>query len=102
MKSVILKTDGTRVDNGTPSTSLEVLQAAVGGYIEIVPHFTTFESQRCVAFCNKDGKSQGLHFNDAATTAWQQAQLRLGISIDDILVGDVLIMIGTASELERL
>jgi len=34
-----------------------------GGTLEQVPNFTTYDGQRCVAFCDEDGKGKGLKYN---------------------------------------
>jgi hypothetical protein len=50
---------------------LEDLQAGVGGgYIEVVPSFTRFVGQPCVAFCDEDGKRKQMPVNMRATELW--------------------------------
>ena len=61
------------VQTGKPG--LKFLQTAVGGYIEIVPHFTgfTYEGKRYsrgTAYCNEEGKLKQLDPNIRATAAW--------------------------------
>lgn len=70
---------------------LSVLQAAVGGYLEAVPFFDTWEGQPAVVFCNEEGKLNKLPYNRIATAAWY-GQSPLPIS--DVLVGDVVILTG--------
>jgi hypothetical protein len=105
------------------------LQKAVDGYIEIVSTFDTVEltvtlctymdeasvlrllpltrsdinPQRCIAFCNEDGKPEGRAFNVVATQLWAQALVRNGqkkplpqggVAMDDFLVGPVALLIG--------
>lgn len=81
--------------------SLEQLQAAVGGYIEAVPHMARFEGRVCQAFCDEEGKLTGKPLNDQATRAWYEC---LGITdADDHLVGDVIVVAADSlSELGRL
>lgn len=98
-KLVVLKVDGTREETplATASGILDKLQAAVGGYIETVPYFTTWEGQTCAAFCNEEGKLTGLPMNIQATALWRQQVLA-----DDVLVGDVAIVTGSASFMREL
>lgn len=86
----------------TQAPGLDFLQAAVGGYIEVVPHFDNIRHgevvERCVAFCNEHGKLNRLPVNRAATEAWERAVptgLRgpLGYWLD-FLVGDVVVLFG--------
>lgn len=101
---------------------LEFLQAAVGGWIEAVPEFTTIEHKGaladCVVFCNETGKLEGLLVNPAATRLWDAALCRLkdgvtgqllyptGLVKDDRLmdhlVGSILVIIGDAELLGEL
>lgn len=76
----ILKADGTRVDGvmgagARGKLTLEQLQEAVGGYIEGVP------GTNHRAWCNEDGRLQGLKVNTAASLMFNQ-----------VLVGDVLVL----------
>lgn len=65
------------------------LQKAVGGHIETVPFFDRFNGSPCVAFCNSDGKNDGMEPNNFATMLWY-----MQVSIDDYLVGSVAIVTG--------
>jgi hypothetical protein len=73
----------------------EKLRTAVGGYIEQVPLFHTFmwnnEKRRCVVFCNEEGKVHDLPVNHRATFYWLNS---LGHPIEDVLMGDVAVVIG--------
>lgn len=81
--------------------SLETLQSAVGGYIEVVPGLDRIQppdklggTVPCVAFCNEEGKLNGLPYNERATKAWADC---LNVSLDDIgdmLVGPVIVLYG--------
>lgn len=84
--------------------TLEFLQEAVGGYIEAVPHFDQIRHgeviERCIVYCNENGKLDGLPFNAAATEAWDQA-IPPSLSLrspdggwKDYLVGPVLVLFG--------
>lgn len=92
-KLTILKVDGSVSETDlTSSPSLEQLQAAVGGYIEVVPFFTRYKGQSCVAFCNEEGKCNGLPLNKDATMLWYVSMSRS--YAEDYLVGDIAIITG--------
>lgn len=67
--------------------SLEQLQKAVGGYIETIGFFTTFEGKRCKAYADEEGKVHAKAFNRIATYLWQE-QFQNATT----LVGDVAIL----------
>jgi hypothetical protein len=100
-------------DSSQDAELLTALQKIVGGYIEAVPHFTTFPFngglQRCRAFCNEDGKREQLPYNRFATARWQQALQAQGASLQnsrgellDFLVGNVAVVFGDAEFMENL
>jgi len=74
---------------GSGDMILPALQGIVGGYIEIVPFFSTWHGERCVVFCNEHGKLNGLPMNVRATAFWLQQY-----PTSDYLVGDVAIVTG--------
>lgn len=80
--------------------SLEFLQKMVDGYIEVVPYFDTIvvdgTLHQCVAYCNEEGKLNGLSVNGRATVFWADAVERKFKSrrLNDVLVGDVVILFG--------
>jgi len=89
----IIKTNGDTITHPTVAKGpgLEQIQEAVGGWIEKVPFFDTYNNQRAVCYCNEEGKLDRLPYNEKATQLWQaQNQNRL----DDALVGDVAILSG--------
>lgn len=92
----IIRTNGTveQTLQSTPAT-LEQIQAAVGGWIELVPNFQEFNGEPCEVYCNEEGKLDGLAPNPKATGLWYAAN-DLGYGPDDILVGDVVILTGLA------
>jgi hypothetical protein len=100
-----IRTDGSRkvTPLGAPPT-LELLQKEVGGSIETVPNFDTFEGKPAVAFCNEEGKIDGLPLNGPATKIWAEAlDLKVGnVPWSDVLVGDVIIITGDDELLEAL
>ena len=78
---------------------LDALQDAVGGYIEVVPHFDTMlvegRRERCAVFCNETGKLHDLPRNKHATALWRSAVRHRGLPpIIDELVGPVAICLG--------
>ena len=77
MMAYLLKVDGTIEQMGW-KPSLEELQAAVGGYIEMVR-----TNNVGYLYCNEEGKLLGLPVNMAATTM---------IEHDDVIRGDVVVM----------
>lgn len=92
----IIRPNGQREEaTFTQALPLEALQTAVGGFIEIVPHFNTFEGKRAVAFCNEEGKLHGLQHNTHATRLWLNRH-------GDYLVGSIAIITGDAEFMEAL
>lgn len=99
---------------------LAVLQGFVGGYIEAVPNFksilwpphslasdneTPMVLRRCVAFCNEDGKANGLPRNNLADLYWSTALTRdFGITscLPDYLVGTIVVLYGDDEFMEAL
>lgn len=96
-KTTILKTDGTRVVREYPEgrPTLKEEQAAVGdGLIETVPHLELFEGEQCVAFCNEEGRIDGLPFNADATKLWLANLGKGPFRYEPLLYGDVIILTG--------
>jgi hypothetical protein len=107
-QSTIYHPDGTqdiRPFRGE-SPSLDFLQQAVGGDIEVVPYFGTIEHGgkvvRCAVFCNEHGKMNRLPVNRPVTSLWQAAQQRSGVEIADRLVGRVVVLTGDDEFMEAL
>lgn len=95
----IIKVDGTtevKTYDGAPQP-LEDLNAAVGGWIELIPYFDKYKGEPCIAYCNEEGKLDGLSFNEEATLLWEK---QIGNPIDDILVGNVAIIQGDKEFME--
>ena len=78
------------------------LQKLVKGYIECVPHFNRYKGEACVAFCNEEGKLDGLVANGLATGAWHYQLEKAGVPCHDVLVGPVVIVTGDDELLEAL
>lgn len=70
---------------------LEVLQEEVGGQIEYVPMFDTYEGQPAVVYCDEEGKLTGKVPNQLATQLWYDAA---GRTLPDVLVGTILVLTG--------
>jgi hypothetical protein len=71
--------------------SIESLQAGVGGYIEYVSSFDTYEGKPAIVLINEEGKLVGLPRNDTATHLWKEA---FGEELNDFIVGPCLILQG--------
>lgn len=90
---VVIKANGS-VDSRTQDKKpdLRELQKLVGGYIEIVPHFTRYGAhRRATAYCNEEGKLHGLPLNEKATKAWLDCLGSGPFSYEPRLHGDVVI-----------
>ncbi|RYC29408.1 DUF3846 domain-containing protein [Lichenibacterium minor] len=75
---ITIGTDGTISRQATSDVeNLDALQAAVGGSIEFVPRFDSFEGRACDAYVNEVGILEGLPENREATRLWWE-QLRHG------------------------
>lgn len=87
----------------TSPNLLSDLQKIVGGHIEAVPYFDKFmwekKKQSCVAFCNEEGKLLDLPINHRATFFWLNAK---SAPIDDVLVGDIAIVLGDEEFMKRI
>ena len=71
--------------------TLKEMQDAVGGYIEIV-----YDDGDMQIVCNEEGKLMDLPENEKATDIWWDKLDAQGKSTLDYLVGNVLILQGTA------
>lgn len=106
---------GASVEYASPPP-LDVLQKAVGGYVERVPFFDDFEVlpgtgavSRCVALVNEEGKLRGLPPNHHAQGFWLASITRLkGAEVaaeanrHDTLVGPVVILWGDDAFMQEL
>ena len=81
--------------------ALEDLQGGVGGYIELVPGFNHWQGERCVAFCDEDGKRKKLPYNMRATKRWYD-QMQGPFIRKDVLVGPIVIVTGDRELMEEL
>ena len=94
--------------------TLEQVQAAVGGDLQVVPGFYSIRYGNtvmdCVALCDANGKLKSLAMNNLATIAWKQA-LRRGPDAElwcsvrmptDSLVGPVAVLFGDREFMDAL
>lgn len=85
---------------------LTELQHAVGGFIELVPFFESFDGEPCVAYCNEYGKLNSLPANRLATTMWyEQLMDNAKVTQDqlgDYLVGPVVVLTGDQEFMDAL
>ncbi len=87
-----------RENEGPPS--LKTLQDLVGGYIQVIPLFTSYSPHggmggytRGTAYANEDGLSLGLPINTKAIEAWQRSLDRLSRKTKaDPLVGTIVLV----------
>ena len=58
------------------------VQQAIGENAEVIPGFSTIPCdgviQRCIAYCDRDAKRNGLPINTWATTLWHMSLQRAG------------------------
>lgn len=91
-KLVILKADGTEsITERDDPLSLAEAQELVGGYVERVPLFLKFRGEPCVALCDEEGKLKHYPLNKKATQEWYKS---IGTTAGDVLVGDIVILVG--------
>jgi hypothetical protein len=87
----IINTDGTTEQSEQEDCpDLAQLRKAVGGSIEAVPYWERWQDRQAVAFCNEEGKLEGLPINDRATMFWNLATSPW--RTDDCLAGNVIII----------
>jgi hypothetical protein len=100
-KLTILKANDTKtVTEFDRPVTLDELQAAVGGYIEQVREFDTYEGQKAVAFFNEEGIPLGLKWNQQASKlTYEQGGRYQPVSI---VLGDFAILTGDAEFLGAL
>jgi hypothetical protein len=118
MKGTIVTIDwsgkrATSEIDGPPA--LDQLKAAIGGgYLELVPAFSSIERDghivECVALCDEESKLKQMPINHVATTLWHIALKRAGYpgllrpngQIADVLAGPVVIVFGDQEFMEAL
>jgi hypothetical protein len=84
----------------------EYLRDQVEGYIETIPYFThlsaSTERYPAVAFCNEEGKLNGLSPNQLATQMWYKTLAEQNKPPFDYLCGNIVIIYGDKSLLDQL
>jgi hypothetical protein len=91
---------------------LDDLQAGVGGSIEAVPYWDSFEidgqTYRAVVWCNEEGKLEGLPRNTCMTGMWDKvlaeknmSRFRDGAELD-YLVGSIVVTLGDDEFMDNL
>lgn len=85
-----IHTDGTITEEQLPD-DLDTLQSKVGGSIEHVPAWGSYEGKRCTVWCNENGIAEGLAYNPTATRLWTEYleayKKRTGTDYDPRMVG---------------
>lgn len=88
--------------------TIDILQEAVDGHIEIVPYWDRYNDQECVVFCNEDGKGLGLQRNVTATALWDKVlvtkhltRFRDGEEVD-YLAGPIAVVTGDDAFMREL
>ena len=75
--------------------NLKNLQHLVGGYIEVIPGFTKFNGFPSIVLGDEEGKLKNKPINTRATIEWTKA---VGHAHRDMLVGDIIVLSGSAKE----
>src|SRR5262245_10810548 len=90
-QAFVLRVDGTKERLPLREPTLDELQEAVGGYIEVLQ----IEHNGLIGHMvlNEDGKLRGLALNPMANAI---AHATAGIADGDFIVGDVVILTGKA------
>ena len=102
-KLIIIKTTGeVEIREKDKPPPLAELQQVVGGYIEMIPRFTSYAGEPCVAYGDEEGKNKHKDRNPHATNLWVQALGADSILLRDWLVGDIAIVTGDPAFMRRL
>lgn len=97
-KMVVIAPDETiKVTHYDDAIPIEHIHEAVGGYIELIPHFTKYDGKPCFAFCNEEGKLENLEYNRLASEHWWRQN-----NTEDYLVGSIAIVQGTKSFMRKV
>jgi hypothetical protein len=105
---VIISQHRGHISKDIDRPELKYFTDAVGGYIEVVPYFTSIvwdgQLHECVAFCDEEGKIKRKEPNVSADLFWRMAQERAGLKmmIDDYLVGDICVVFGDKEFMREL
>lgn len=89
----VIHADGVIERTTTPAKpELSLLQSKVGGLIESVPHWASYNGRRAQVWCNEEGRINGLPLNTKATELWLSVLGKGPFSYPPQLFGDVLIV----------
>ena len=94
---ITIKTDGRilRIAMNKQPT-LDFIQQALGGSIEMVPHFIKYEGRPVtVVYANEEARRMTLKFNTLATQAWSLCLHGGSKHYPPQLFGDILIVMRT-------
>ena len=70
-KVTVIQPDGVVTVTEHADVPLEMLQRAVGGFIQMVPHFTQYDGHPCEAYVNEEGRLKNMPLNAKATALWE-------------------------------
>jgi hypothetical protein len=90
---IVVKPDGTHKIEEIDKLSLERAQELVGGYVQVIPNFRIYDKMPCVVLADEEGKMKNKPVNNRATAYWKKAAGNIGM---DMLVGDIVIVLGNA------
>lgn len=71
-KVTVIYENGEVVTSPCSSLSLEKLQQMVGGLVQPLPRFNRYEGEKCVAYCDEEGKIKRKKLNLEATHLWYE------------------------------
>ena len=102
--TVITPSKKTEVVELDAPVKLTLLNDIVGGDIEQVPYWSTYEGEECVVFSDTEGKQKKLPVNKMATEEWYYARVREGIKgrVKDELRGPIVIVTGDKDFMEMV
>jgi hypothetical protein len=96
----IIHVDGTiSIRNLDAAPDHKELHTAIGGYLELIPYLNNYKGQRCIAYCDEDGKMKGKPLNITACNLWDAA-LKGRSRAGDFLVGTIVILTGDREFME--
>jgi hypothetical protein len=81
-----------------PPTGDEIREI-LGGWMELVPRFNTYEKQPCIAYCDEEGKMKNLSHNYEATHAWSTS-MKMSLHNIDPLRGTIVVLTGDKEFME--
>jgi hypothetical protein len=67
----VLMPEHLRVHEFEVGVPLDVLRAAVGGYLQLVPDFDRYKGRPCEVWCDEEGLLKGKQLNRHMTAEWR-------------------------------